>query len=55
MNIVISFQNPPLLFLEMDMVCYEDYDELMIMKVDAVLIEYGFGQLNLKKMKSTKP
>ena len=31
------------------MVCYEDYGELMIIEVDAVLIKYGFGQLNLKK------
>jgi len=48
-NTVISFQNPPLLCLGIDMVCCEEYNGLMIIEANAVLIEYRFGWLNFKK------
>ena len=52
----LLLKNPPLLFLGMDIVRYKEYKGLTIIEADAMLIEYGFGQLNLKKiMKSTKP
>ena len=43
MNTVFSFQNPPLLCLGIDMVYYEEYNGLMIIEANAVLIGYGFG------------
>jgi len=51
----IVLKNPPLLFLETDMVCHKDYGELMIIWMDAVLINYGFGQLNWKPWSQPNP